>query len=257
LLLHYDLSTVERGPLPPHERTWRHPSELAAEERAVERAQAAAPSTRFVALATGTLGLLAVGVMILTVTPRRLESPIAISATTTPVAAAIGAPAGTADAGPVRPAALTGRGSTTTELVTVPRALATPIGAGNLALVTGDALAGNERGLIEVVLPSGKVALGQVVGRVGDAWLVEPSSIETGHQVATRSPVATELVTVMASPPITVVYADVGTLDVHDGTAVLDQSGRLVGICDHDSSDGRVRVVEVNEALVDATTGDP
>jgi len=68
---------VERGPLPPHERTWRHPSELAADETALVRSDPGGRSVRVAALTAGTFGLLAVGVLALWVTPSR-GSPVAV-----------------------------------------------------------------------------------------------------------------------------------------------------------------------------------
>ncbi len=245
---------MERGPLPPHERTWRHPSELAAEERELVRAQAAAPSTRVFALTTGTLGLIAVGVLILAVTPRRQESPIAISATTTPAAVSV---VGSSDPGSVRPAALAptfvGRGTTTTVATNGQHAWATPIDEGIMAIVTREAMTSLDATRVEVLLPSGRVGLGEIIGYVGDALLIELQESEPGHRVANGPPGDAEIVTVMASPPVTIAFADVGTLDLHEGTAVLDSRGDLVGICSHDESDGRVRVIEINADLVDAT----
>jgi hypothetical protein len=218
------------------------------------RAQAAAPSTRVFALTTGTLGLLAVGILILAVTPRRQESPIAISATTTPAAVSA---IGSTDPGSARPATLAptfvGRATTTTIPATRQHAWATPIGKGNVAVVTRDAVAGHDAALVEVLLPSGRIGLGAVVSDIGEAWLIELQEAEPGHDLADGPPDDHEMVTVMASPPVTIAFADVDTLDLHEGTAVLDSRGDLVGICSHDGSDGRVRVIEISAGLVDAT----
>jgi hypothetical protein len=243
---------VEHGPLPPHERTWRHPSELAAEEQAIVRAQGAAPSTRVFALTTGSLGLLAVGVLILTVTPRGHDAPIAISATTTPVA--IAAPETRVDS--LRPAFAT-RGSGTTEMASLQHALATPIGDGRTAVITDNALKGHDGDEIEVRLPSGRLAAGQVIEKSGSTWLIELYDAESGHEIATDRPASSEIVTVMMSPPVTVVLADIGTLDIGEGTAVLDRDGNLVGICTHRKGDGKVRLIEVRAELVGATSGVP
>jgi hypothetical protein len=82
----YDLDFVERGPLPPHERSWRHPSELAP-----TRLDVVDPSPRpyvnLLALAGGTLAVLAVAVMVVAMTPRPASGPVALSATTTPITA--------------------------------------------------------------------------------------------------------------------------------------------------------------------------
>lgn len=76
----YDLVLVEPGPLPPHERTWRHPSELGPTH--VE----ADPGSHhhLAALGVGTLAVLAVAAMVIAITPRSSTGPIAVSATTAP-----------------------------------------------------------------------------------------------------------------------------------------------------------------------------
>lgn len=75
----YDLAFVESGPLPPHERSWRHPSEIAAEERRVVQTESGSGSVRAIALAGGTLGLLAIGLTVLTLTPDRLDAPVQLA----------------------------------------------------------------------------------------------------------------------------------------------------------------------------------
>lgn len=245
---------MERGPLPPHERTWRHPSELAAEERAELRAHAAAPSTRAFALTTGTLGLLAVGLLILTVTPRRQESPIAVSATTTSAAVV----AAEVDGSDPRPAALAPafatRGSLGSAGESSPDgAAATPIGDGQLVVITRAAVDGGDGDTVDLVLPSGQPAVGNVVHRTGDALVVAVvGDAEPGHAIARHRPHERDMVTVMASPPITVAYGDVDDLDVGEGTAVLDADGSLVAVC---SKSGKgVRLIEITEEIAGATT---
>ncbi|MBG7604211.1 MAG: hypothetical protein IZT58_06175 [Actinobacteria bacterium] len=72
---------MEPGPLPPHERSWRHPSELGPTKVEVNSGS----NARVIALATGTLAVLMVAAMIISVTPRRSSGPLALTATTTPV----------------------------------------------------------------------------------------------------------------------------------------------------------------------------
>jgi hypothetical protein len=242
---------------------------LAAEERALVRAEASAPSTRVFAFTTGTLGLLAVGILIFTVTPRRQESPIAISATTTPISVA--AAAATSDAAPGTPEpgqpaaispAFAARGPLAANPVQDRHALATPIGDGRLALITSVALA--EHGTnslddpeIDVRLPSGRIGTGTIVDQSGDTWLIELQQPEAGHSIADSRPVGAEIVTVMDSPPVTIAFADVATLDVAEGAAVLDRAGDLVGLCTHSDSDGQVRVIEITAERVGATSDAP
>ena len=79
----YDLAFVEHGPLPPHERTWRHPSELGPTKADID----AESSNHLAALAVGALAVVAVAGLVIAMTPRTSSSPIALSATTTPVSA--------------------------------------------------------------------------------------------------------------------------------------------------------------------------
>ena len=219
------------------------------------RAQTTPPSMRLFALTTGTLGLLAVGILILTVTPRRQESPIAISATTSPVASA---QVGDDIRAGVRTPGFAARGSVTTEVAVLRHALATPIGDGRLAIMTVDALTDGHSGDgIEVRLPSGRLATGQVIERSGDAWLIELHEHAAGHDIASERPTGSEIVTVMERPPVTVAFADVATLDVDEGIAVLDSDGDLVGICTRRRGNGKVRVIEISSDLVGATSAAP
>jgi hypothetical protein len=81
----YDLVFVEPGPLPPHERTWRHPSELGPTRLDIE--DSARPHVNLMALAGGTMAVLAVAAMVVAMTPRASDGPVALSATTTPITA--------------------------------------------------------------------------------------------------------------------------------------------------------------------------
>lgn len=91
----YDLAFVEPGPLPPHERSWRHPSELGPTRHDVIDD----PRGRLPALAFGALAVLAVATLVVTMTPSRSSNPIALNATTMPPAA-VRTPAPTATAEP-------------------------------------------------------------------------------------------------------------------------------------------------------------
>jgi hypothetical protein len=80
----YDLVFVEQGPLPPHERSWRHPSELGPTRLDVDDT-AARPHVSFIALAGGTMAVVAIAAMVVAMTPRPSGGPVALSATTTPI----------------------------------------------------------------------------------------------------------------------------------------------------------------------------
>ena len=78
----YDLAFVEDGPLPPHERTWRHPSELGPTSADVNTGS----HSHFAALAIGAVAVFAVAGLVVAMTPRGSNGPVALSSTTTPVA---------------------------------------------------------------------------------------------------------------------------------------------------------------------------
>lgn len=72
---------MERAPLPPHERTWRHPSEIGPTTVEVDRGS----GHRFGALATGALAVALIAALVVTVTPGGpADAPISVSASTSP-----------------------------------------------------------------------------------------------------------------------------------------------------------------------------
>ena len=232
---------MEHGPVPPHERSWRHPSELAADETAELRAIEVPRSTRTFALATGSLGLVALGVFVLVMTPSRDGAPIAVSATT--AAAVTSADAETAAptvAAIRRPVAdVTGA------------ALATPIGDGDYAVAVRSSVERSVDDLVQVVLPSGRTVAGSIVVENADTVLVHLTVNEPGHRIAERRPRDRDMVTVLASPPVDVAFSDVDDLDVADGTAVVDAEGGLVGLCRRSDDGTKVLMVDDDLASMD------
>ncbi len=117
---------------------------------------------------------------------------------------------------------------------------------------------------VDVQLASGTTAVGRVIERIGETTVillpdgvVEPHNGESGHRIASTVPNDAEIVVVMASPPITIAFADVEQLDVREGTAVLDRDGRLVGICTHRDRVEGVRLIQVSDAPDGATSVAP
>ena len=259
--LRYDRGPVEHGPLPPHERTWRHPSELAAEERAALQAETAPSSQRLVALTSGALGLVMIGILILAVTPRGSVAPVAVSATTTPTVDQVST-GGTLASGVRNPATAAPEtaapiaDSRVVEISLRAPALATPIGDGRRALVTRSAATENSGGRLDVVVPSGREIDGKLVGRHGNNYVVELDVPEQAHAIATEMPAEDELVVVLSDPPVEVPLDSLADLDVDEGTAVLDADGQLIGLCSHDELSGRPRLVGVSAAPADATSAD-
>ena len=208
------------------------------------RAEPSSRGTRALAITTGTMGLLAVGLLMITITPQRSESPIAISASTSPVSFT------QTDGTPPPPAPPAGeqrglRGDTSV--------LATPIGDGRFAIITRASVIDTRRSVFDVRLPSGRLSAGSIVTASDDAVIVALANAERGHTIARHRPTDDEIVTVMASPPITVAFHDVAGLSVEEGTAGLDDDGHLVGLCSHSRGD-EVRLIEVSPELDAATS---
>lgn len=238
---------MEHGPVPPHERSWRHPSELAADETAELRAVEVPRSTRTFALATGTLGLVALGVFVLLMTPTREGSPIAVSATTT--AAATVSDAGSS--GPTIAAVRRPVADVTSA------ALATPIGDGDYAVVVRASVERTGEDTVRVVLPSGRTVSGSIVDQNADTAVVQLSIPEPGHRIAERRPHDHDVVTVLASPPVEVAFADVDELDVAEGTAVVDADGDLVGLCSRRGDGTTVLIVDDDVAAMETPDDAP
>lgn len=77
----YALELVGPAPQPPHERAWRHPSELAPSNVDIEET---AGGGRALVLATGVAAAMLAVVMVVALTPPRSDAPVAVSATTLP-----------------------------------------------------------------------------------------------------------------------------------------------------------------------------
>jgi hypothetical protein len=224
----YHLPFVSQAPLPPHERTWRHPSELAAAEREAFRTADAPSGTRLFATVTGSVGLLAVGLLVLMVAPDRNSAPLAVSATTTP--------------GAVTPARLTGvsaigrfssddHPASDDAPIRVNPALATPVGDGRSALMTRES-ARHRDGSFDVRLTSGAVVSAAVVDTSAEGLVVVTiASSDQAHEIASAPPHPDDIVTVLVDPPVTVPFGSIDGMELAEGTPILDADGALVGIC--------------------------
>ncbi len=200
---------------------------------------------RVMALTTGTLGLLAVGLLMVTITPDRADSPIALIASTTPVAVQRA----------LRPAALAPAATDRLGFRSEPTgSLATPIGDGRFALVTRASLTETDGMVIDVRLPSGRTTAGSIVTASDGAVVVALAATEKGHRIAARRPLRTDIVVVMVDPPISVEYSEIDTVDAAEGTAVLDSDGSLVGLCSRRIGSDHVWLIEVPAELDAATS---
>jgi hypothetical protein len=242
---------VGSPPIPPHERTWRHPSEVAAAERHAIRHTELQRSTRGFAIATGSIGLIAVGILMIMVTPPAQDSPVAVSATSSP------------SAGPSTGSS-TGRGSsaraaTPVAARSVPQALATPIGDGRLALMTAPGSTIRRGSEINVQLTNGPVVTAVVDATSAGVVIVSIASGANGHEIAATPPDPNDIVTVLAEPPITIAFAALTTLDAEEGTPVLDGDGELIGLCSqrHGAGDDQpITLIDVTGDVTKESTRD-
>lgn len=214
---------------------------------------------RLLAITTGTVGLLAVGLILVTVTPRRADGPIALASTTTATTTATtAAPARIASGPPAsaaRPIALAPGPSVRSAGPVVARAaLATPIGDGRFALVTRASLEPGGAVVVDVRLPSGRTSSGEIVTASEHAVVVALATAEQGHAVAHDRPADDEIVTIMATPPVEIRYADAHTVPADEGVAVLDASGDLIGLCTRRTDSDSTHIIEVVAELADATS---
>jgi hypothetical protein len=179
------------------------------------------------ALATGSFGLLAIGLLVMSIAPDRRDGPIAISATTT---ADIDTTLRSSGVAAIGRFASDGSGSDDWSVRMEP-ALATPIGDGRSALATLQGVRRTE-GAIDVRLSSGSVVSAAVMDHTDDGLVVVTiAASDAAHTVGDGPPDDDEIVTVLTEPPITVPFHEVDDLELAEGTPVLDSEGHLIGLC--------------------------
>jgi len=148
----YDLPTVGPAPIPPHERQWRHPSELAPTAADIDTPT----NGRALILATGTTALLLVAVLVVAFSPPRSSAPSAVSATTLPAAtielqrsAGEAERSASSDQDMLRPQRNTILSATGLALVGAPNAVsAAPVGNADDFAIAGDIPAATERVIV-------------------------------------------------------------------------------------------------------------
>jgi hypothetical protein len=246
---------VERAPLPPHERAWRHPSELAAANRSALSAEATSNTSRTIALVGGAAGVLAVALFVLTIAPHGRDTPVAVSSTSSP---------GSATSPPRVASASLGR--EIAGLAVHP--IVTPIGDDGMAVTSSRSIARTtqsnpprfESGPIDVVLVTGHIARALVVdpGESGGlAWLsLDAGNVDHGLDVAVEMPRAGDVVTVLADPPMLVDFAHIEQVEAADGTPVVDDDGDVVGMCIEQDDSGQADFTPIGELVgAGATSG--
>lgn len=246
---------MERAPLPPHERAWRHPSELAEANRIALSAEAPSGTLRAIALVGGAAGVIAVALLVLTLAPQRNDTPVAVSSTSSP---------GSSTSGPLVASASLGRDLTGLTL----HPIATPIGDSGLAVASSRSILGItqlssprlDSRRIDVVLVTGHVTRALVVdpGQDGGiAWVaLDDGASDHGLDVASDMPSAGDVVTVLADPPMLVEFAHIGQIDAADGTPVVDDDGDVVGMCIQHEDDGNADFTPIDELVGAAPTAE-
>ena len=180
-------------------------------------------STRGFAIATGSVGLIAVGTLMIMVTPPAQDSPVAVSATTSPSIGPSVAPSS------AREPSL--RAVTPVAVRSVAQALATLIGDGRLALMTAPMSAIRHGSELDVQLTNGPVVTAVVNATSAGVVVVSIASGASGREIAATQPDPEDIVTVLAEPPVTIAFSALTTLDAKEGTPVLDSDGDLIGLC--------------------------
>ena len=206
-------------------------------------------STRGFAIATGSVGLIAVGTLMIMVTPPAQDSPVAVSATTAP------------SIGPSSAREPSARAITPVAVRSVAQALATPIGDGRLALMTAPGSTIRRGSELNVQLTNGPVVTAVVAATSAGVVIVSIASGANGHEIAATQPDPEDIVTVLAEPPVTIAYSALTTLDAKEGTPVLDSDGDLIGLCSqrHGAGDDQpITLIDVTGNITkDSTVDEP
>jgi hypothetical protein len=220
---------VDRAPLPPHERPWRHPSELGPPSH-----EPTSTSGRVIIATAATLSLLLVGLLVVSMTPDRADTPQTVSATTS------------------------GSGGSAAALAQPRLPLVTPIGDDGWAITTTGAVRART-GRMAARLPSGEVVDVDIVSRDEDAGftVVSLPTQTPGYQLATSQPAPTDTVAVGGGRRQVVEMVNVTTLDVEEAAPVVDGHGDLVGLCSIAAGTVEVRTVSTMPAAASTTTTAP
>lgn len=220
---------MDRAPLPPHERPWRHPSELGPPSH-----EPASTSGRVIIATAATLSLLLVGLLVVSLTPDRADTPQTVSATTS------------------------GSGGSEAALAQPRLPLVTPIGDDGWAITTTGAVRART-GRMAARLPSGEVVDVDIVSRDEDAGftVVSLPTQTSGYRLAASQPAPTDTVAVGGRRRQVVEMVKVSTLDVEEAAPVVDGHGDLVGLCSTATGIVEVRTVSTMPAAASTTTTAP
>jgi hypothetical protein len=207
---------VDRAPLPPHERPWRHPSELGPPAH-----EPTTTSGRVLIVTTAALGLLLVGVLAISMTPERAASPETAASMISGLRT-VPPPAAARDQPP----------------------LVTPLGEAGWGVTTMSAVRGRSGRRIEARLPSGETVDVEIVAvdRSAGLTVVSLPAVE-GYELAAAEPGPSDTVLVNTDPPLVVTMHELAALDVDEATPVLDEAGDLIGLCTREDDGVALRTV--------------
>lgn len=256
-----------KAPLPAHERTWRHPSEVGATQWALNEPPLVVG--RGLSVATGTIGAaLAVGLLWMMIPHHSAAGVSAVdSATTirevaTPVDSAVPVDTSTPEtttatdpvpSDPPMPTMLVGA----SDAASSEPATAVALTPGHFVITTAQAVSGRQG--IEVVLPSGETVVGAVVlvdKASGTAVLSIPAEIEASVVELSPDTSRTGGLVMMSPEPVEVTFvSDDNGLHLSfdnssapvEGSIVVDRKGRLLGLCTLQNS--QVSLVSVETML--------
>jgi hypothetical protein len=240
--------------LPPHEREWRHPSELPA--------PAHEPPTRagrLLIVATGAIGLALVGVLAIRMTPGRTPPGDALVVSTSSVLTsasgnsfgelagaatssgrrftdlvgrALSSLVASADRSDVTAATISVAPSYPTGLDDASFAVVTPIGDDGLGVTTAAAVEGRS-GAIQAMLPSGAIVTVELVGTDNGVAVVSLPEMSTSAAARLAESPADDWTVVAFGDE----YAIDGggrqlrSLSVPEAAPIFDADGALVGLC--------------------------
>jgi hypothetical protein len=185
---------------------------------------------------TATLSLLLIGLLVVTMTPERADSPQTASST---LSVERTPPAGLQQA----------------DLPVV-----TPIGDDGVAVTTLSAI-GDRTGMLQARLPDGAIYDVELVATTdGLAVVALPEAARAdGYQLASSPPAPSDTVLVEARTPLVVSMTELAGLDVEEGTPVLDERGDLLGLCSQAGGDMELMTVATmpRDPTEPATTAPP
>jgi hypothetical protein len=213
---------VEPGPLPPHERAWRHPSELPPPPH-----EPTTPAGKALIVTSAAVGLIMVGLLAMTMTPDRGAAPAVVASTASPVRAAAAVAVSV-----VPPSGAAGGAAVRSDVAAM--SVVTPVGDEGLGVTTLEAVAGLG-GALMARLPSGEAIRVVVVATdeaSGLALVALPASARgRAFRMADDPPEPDDTVVVHGVVTTVVAIVELADLDVAEGTPVLDADGELVGLC--------------------------